>query len=155
MASGSNNLLGRLRLIGNSVMMTHTLFSLPFAVTAVLLETNGRPPLAKLFWIIIAAFGARNAANALNRIIDKDIDARNPRTASRHLPRGIITTRELWLFTFAMLAMLVLGAAMLNFLCVMLLPVAGMLLFGYSYTKRYTWLSHYWLGIACSAATMG
>lgn len=153
--AGRAGLFSRLRTIGDSVMITHTLFSLPFAVSAVLLETQGRPPVSKLFWIVVAAFGARNAANALNRIIDRDIDARNPRTASRHLPRGALSTRELWLFTAVMLALLVLGAAMLNTLCLMLLPAAGILLFGYSYTKRFTWLSHFWLGIACSAATMG
>lgn len=136
-------------------MISHTLFSLPFVISAILLETNGRPPFWKLFWIVVAAFGARNAANALNRIIDKDIDSKNPRTAGRHLPSGRLKPRDLWLFTAFMLALLVLGAAMLNPLCVMLLPVAGILLFGYSYTKRFTWLSHYWLGIACSAATMG
>ena len=157
MASSSTEqgIFKRLGMIGDSVMITHTLFSLPFVVAAILLETGGRPPAAKLLWIIVAAFGARNAANALNRIIDRDIDAKNPRTADRHLPSGKLAPRELWIFTFAMLALLVLGAAMLNLLCLALLPAAGILLFGYSYTKRFTWLSHYWLGVACSAATMG
>ncbi len=145
----------RLNAIGDSVMITHTLFSLPFVVSAILLETNGQPPFWKLFWIVVAAFGARNAANALNRIIDKDIDAKNPRTAGRHLPSGRLSARDLWIFTAVMLAFLVLGAAMLNLLCLALLPAAGILLFGYSYTKRFTWLAHYWLGLACSAATMG
>lgn len=145
----------RLATLGDSIMIRHALFSLPFAVTAVLLETKGRPPLPKLFWIIVAAFGARNAANALNRIIDRDIDARNPRTAMRHLPSGRISSRELWLFATAMFALLALGATMLNPLCLALLPIAGILVFGYSYTKRFTWLCHYWLGITCSAATMG
>ncbi len=145
----------RLATLGDSVMIRHTLFSLPFAVTAVLLETSGHPPLDRLFWIVVAAFGARNAANAINRIVDRDIDARNPRTASRHLPSGRISSRELWIFTAAMLALLVLGAGMLNTLCLALLPLAGFLVFGYSYTKRFTWLCHYWLGLTCSAATMG
>ena len=155
LSSTEPGILKRIGMIGDSVMITHTLFSLPFVVAAILLETEGRPPAAKLLWIIVAAFGARNAANALNRIIDRDIDAKNPRTAGRHLPSGKLAPRELWLFTFAMLALLVLGAAMLNPLCLALLPVAGLLLLGYSYTKRFTWLSHYWLGVACSAATMG
>jgi len=145
----------KLHSIGDSVMITHTLFSLPFVVSAILLETDGRPPFWKLFWIIVAAFGARNAANALNRIIDRDIDAKNPRTANRHLPSGHLVPRDLWIFTTIMVILLILGASMLNLLCVLLLPVAGILLFGYSYTKRVTWLSHFWLGIACSAATMG
>lgn len=73
------DLFRRLGTIGDSVMISHTLFSLPFVISAILLETNGHPPFWKLFWIVVAAFGARNAANALNRIIDKDIDAKNPR----------------------------------------------------------------------------
>lgn len=145
----------RASLVGDAVMIRHTLFSLPFAISAVLLETSGRPPPDKLFWIVVAAFGARNAANALNRIIDRRIDAKNPRTAQRPLPRGTLSAKELWVFAAAMLALLVLGTAMLNPLCVFLLPVAGFLIFGYSYTKRFTWLCHYWLGITCAAATMG
>ena len=145
----------KLAAVGDAVMIRHTLFSLPFAVAAVLLETAGRPPPAKLFWIVIAAAGARNAANALNRIIDNRIDAKNPRTADRPLPRGRLSEKELWFFAAAMLALLILGAAMLNPLCALLLPVAGFLVFGYSYTKRFTWLCHYWLGLTCSAATMG
>ena len=148
-------LAGRLGAVGDAVMIRHTLFSLPFAMAAVLLETDGHPPATKLVWILVAAFGARNGANALNRLIDIDIDARNPRTASRPLVTGAVSRRELILFTILMLGLLVLGAAMLNPLCLALLPVAGILVFGYSYTKRFTWLCHYWLGVACSAATMG
>lgn len=151
----SHGVFRKLHSIGDSVMITHTLFSLPFVVSAILLETGGKPPFLKLFWIIVAAFGARNAANALNRIIDRDIDAKNPRTANRHLPSGRLVPRDLWIFTTIMVILLILGASMLNLLCVLMLPVAGILLFGYSYTKRVTWLSHFWLGIACSAATMG
>lgn len=151
----SFSFLSRLGTIGDAVMIRHTVFSLPFAVAAILLETAGKPPLDKVFWILIAAFGARNAANALNRIIDRHIDAKNPRTASRPLPQGRISELELWLFTAAMLIMLIVGAAMLNSLCLALLPLAGILVFGYSYTKRWTWLCHYWLGITCSVATMG
>lgn len=145
----------RLSLVGEAVMIRHTLFSLPFAISAVLLESGGRPPAAKLFWILLAAIGARNAANALNRIIDRSIDAKNPRTAERVLPRGALSEKALWIFATAMLALLVLGAAMLNPLCLALLPAAGFLVFGYSYTKRFTWLCHFWLGLTCSAATMG
>ena len=148
-------LAGRLGAVGDAVMIRHTLFSLPFALAAVLLETDGHPPAAKLFWIVVAAFGARNAANALNRLIDLKIDTRNPRTASRPLVTGAVSIRELVVFSALMLGLLVLGAAMLNPLCLVLLPVAGVLVFGYSYTKRFTWLCHYWLGVACSAATMG
>lgn len=146
---------GTLGRIGEAVMIRHTLFSLPFAVMAVILVTNGRPDLADLLWIVLAAAGARNAANALNRLIDRRIDARNPRTAGRHLPAGTLSPRALVAFTVAMLALLVVSAAMLNPLCVVLLPLAGVLVFGYSYTKRFTWLCHWWLGVTCSAATLG
>ncbi|MEN6363959.1 MAG: 4-hydroxybenzoate octaprenyltransferase [Rectinema sp.] len=145
----------KLALLGESVMIQHTLFSLPFAIAAVLLETGGHPQLSDLLWIVLAAASGRNAANALNRLIDKDIDAKNPRTASRHLPVGTLKPKELKLFTAVMLALLVLSAAMLNPLCVILLPLAGILVFGYSYTKRFTWLCHFWLGLTCSAATLG
>jgi 4-hydroxybenzoate polyprenyltransferase len=146
---------GKLRAIGDAIMVRQTLFSLPFAVAAVLLETRGRPPAAKLLWIMAAAAAARNAANALNRVIDRDIDAANPRTAGRHLPAGLLSVRDLGLFAALMLGLLAFSAAMLNWLCFALLPLAGFLVVGYSYSKRFTWLCHYWLGLACSAATMG
>jgi 4-hydroxybenzoate polyprenyltransferase len=142
-------------LLGEAVMIRHTLFSLPFVLAAILLETSGRPPASKLLWIVVAATGARNAANGLNRIIDVGIDAANPRTGARHLPSGKVARGEMWAFTAFMLGLLVLGAAMLNPLCLFLLPAAGFLVAGYSYTKRFTWLCHFWLGLTCSAATMG
>jgi len=137
------------------VIFRHTLFSLPFALAAVLLETGGRPSAWKLAWIVVAVVSGRNAANAINRVVDRDIDAANPRTAGRHLPSGRLARRDLVLAAAAMLALLVLAAAMLGWICVALLPAAGFMIFGYSYTKRFTWLCHYWLGATCAAATMG
>ncbi len=145
----------KLRMIGDAVIFRHSLFSLPFVLTAVLLETNGRPPLMPLALIILAAVSARNGANALNRVIDAEIDARNPRTAGRHIPAGQLSKKSLILFSGLMGAALVVSAALLNPLCLALLPVAGFLVLGYSYTKRFTWLCHYWLGITCAAAPMG
>jgi 4-hydroxybenzoate polyprenyltransferase len=142
-------------MIGDAVIVRHTLFSLPFAAVAVLLETGGRPQIRPLLLILLAAAAARNAANALNRVVDADIDAKNPRTAGRHLPTGRLSRKELLVFTAVMGVILVGAAAMLNWLCVALLPVAAILLGGYSYTKRFTWLCHFWLGIACAAAPMG
>lgn len=141
--------------IGDAVIIRHTLFSLPFALLAVLLETGGRPSLPDLALILVAAAAARNAANALNRIIDARIDAQNPRTAGRHLPSGRLSKGTLGAFTALMLAMLVAAAWLLDPLCALLLPLAGLLVFGYSYTKRFTWLCHFWLGITCAAAPMG
>jgi len=153
--TGVTKLAGTLNMIGDAVIIRHTLFSLPFAIVAILLETGGQPPLRPLVLIVLAAASARNAANALNRVIDADIDARNPRTSGRHLPTGRLSRRQLLVFAAIMGAILVVSAAMLNWLCVALLPVAAVLLGGYSYTKRFTWLCHFWLGIACSAAPMG
>ncbi|OHD24841.1 MAG: hypothetical protein A2Y38_18825 [Spirochaetes bacterium GWB1_59_5] len=152
---GVTKLGEKIGLLGDAVIVRHTLFSLPFALVAILLETDGRPPLRPLLLIVLAAASARNAANALNRVIDADIDAKNPRTAGRHLPTGRLSKKELILFAAAMGAVLVASATMLNWLCVALLPVAGLLVGGYSYTKRFTWLCHYWLGVACAAAPMG
>jgi 4-hydroxybenzoate polyprenyltransferase len=142
-------------MLGDAVIIRHTLFSLPFAIVAVLLETGGRPPLRSLLLIVLAAASARNAANALNRVIDADMDAKNPRTSGRHVPTGQLSKKELLLFAALMSVILVVAAAMLNWLCVALLPAAALLIGGYSYTKRFTWLCHYWLGVACAAAPMG
>ncbi|MBU0926384.1 MAG: putative 4-hydroxybenzoate polyprenyltransferase [Spirochaetes bacterium] len=142
-------------MIGDAVIVRHTLFSLPFALVAILLETGGRLQPRPLLLIVLAAASARNAANALNRVVDAEIDARNPRTAGRHLPTGRLSKRELLAFAGVMIALLVASAFMLNWLCVALLPVAAVLVGGYSYTKHFTWLCHYWLGVACAAAPMG
>ena len=149
------DLLAKLGLVGDAVIFRHTLFSLPFALAAVLLETAGKPPLAKLLLIVAAAASGRNLANALNRLIDRDIDARNPRTAGRHLPSGRLESRDLVLFSAAMGAVLLASAAALGWLCLALLPLAGIAVFGYSYTKRFTALCHFWLGATCAIAPMG
>ncbi|MDR1948998.1 MAG: putative 4-hydroxybenzoate polyprenyltransferase [Spirochaetaceae bacterium] len=146
---------GKLRLIGEAVIFRHTLFSLPFAATAVFLESAGTPPIKKVVLILLAAAAGRNAANALNRVIDADIDKKNPRTANRHLPRGLLSKKALLLFSLCMGIILVFAAALLNPLCLFLLPLAAILVGGYSFSKRFTWLCHYWLGIACAIAPMG
>ncbi len=151
----AGGLAGKLGMIGDAVIVRHTLFSLPFALVAILLETGGKPALRPLLLIVLAAASPRHAANALNRVIDASIHAKNPRTAGRHVPTGRLSKKELILFTAAMGAVLVVSAAMLNWLCVALLPVAAVLIGGYSYSKRFTWLCHYWLGVACAAAPMG
>ena len=149
------NTMAKTRLIGDAVIFRHTLFSLPFALAAMLLESAGRPPLLKLALIVVAAASGRNLANALNRLIDRDIDAKNPRTAGRHLPSGRLAPRDLRLFALLMAALLVASTAALGWLCLALLPLAAAAIFGYSYTKRFTWLCHFWLGATCAIAPMG
>jgi 4-hydroxybenzoate polyprenyltransferase len=145
----------QLGLIADAVIFRHTLFSLPFAATAVILESGGHPPLRKVLLILLAAAAGRNAANALNRVIDAGIDGRNPRTANRHLPRRILSKKALLLFALVMGVILTICAALLGPLCLLLLPPACMLIGGYSFSKRFTCLCHYWLGIACACAPMG
>jgi 4-hydroxybenzoate polyprenyltransferase len=145
----------KLRLVLDAVIFRHTLFSLPFAAAAIVLESGGSPPWKKVILILLAAAAGRNAANALNRVIDADIDKRNPRTAGRHLPRGLLSKKALLLFSLVMCMILAGAAALLNPLCVLLLPLAGIMIGGYSFSKRFTWLCHYWLGAACAIAPMG
>lgn len=145
----------KIRYIGEAIMFRHSIFSLPFAYIAAFAASKGTPKLYHLFWITVAMFGARNAANALNRVIDATIDEKNPRTRDRHIPAGILSKKELLTFSGLCLFLLVLAAFMLNPLCVKLLPLAGFLLIFYSYTKRFTWACHLFLGLASSAAPVG
>lgn len=145
----------RQKRLASAVMIQHTLFSLPFAVGALVLETAGEIPWNRVLWIILAVIGARNGANAVNRLIDKDIDAKNPRTRGRHLPSGLLTSWELWLFTGVCFVLLITAAFMLGPLCAALLPAALGIIVLYSYSKRFTWLCHYMLGAAVAIAPMG
>jgi 4-hydroxybenzoate polyprenyltransferase len=108
-----------------------------------------------VFWIVVAMVAARSAAMGFNRLVDQAIDARNPRTASRELPQGIVSRGEAWLFVALSVAVFVLAAAMLNPLCLALTPVALAIVLGYSYTKRFTAASHLVLGLALAVAPVG
>jgi len=137
------------------IKFSHSVFALPFAFTAALMAASGIPSLKQILWIIIAMVSARSGAMGLNRIIDMKIDAANPRTANRELPSGKIKTSNAVLFTLISFVILIFAAFMLNPLCLKLSPIAIAVLFLYSYTKRFTWLSHIVLGIAISAAPLG
>lgn len=145
----------RIRLYGELVMFSHTLFSMPFALVAVMLAARGLPDFHTGEWILVALISARTCANALNRVVDRHIDARNHRTANRHMPQGLVAPAEVMLFTFVGLGIFVYAAFQLNPLCVMLLPLPVSLFFLYSYTKRFTWLCHLILGITCAGAPVG
>src|SRR3990170_8451316 len=137
------------------IKFPHSVFALPFAFTGAVMAAGGIPPPGKIFWITLAMVGARSGAMGLNRIIDKKIDQANPRTKNRELPRGVIMVSEAALFIIVSFAVLVLSAYMLNPLCLKLSPVAIAVLFIYSYTKRFTWATHFVLGLALSAAPLG
>ncbi len=137
------------------IKFSHSVFALPFALTGAVIAASGIPSLRQIFWIVIAMVSARSGAMALNRIIDREIDAKNPRTMNREIPSEKIKVGSAVFFTVILLAVFVLSAYMLNPLCLKLSPLAIAALFFYSYTKRFTWLSHFVLGIALSAAPLG
>ncbi len=148
-------ILTRLRRYGELTLFSHTLFSLPFGLLAMIWAADGLPPLKTFFWILLALVGARNGANAFNRIADLALDKKNPRTSGRPLADGRVSMTEAVILTLLCFGLLVLSAAMLNPLCLGLCPLAiGIFLF-YSYTKRFTWLCHFVLGAACGGAPLG
>jgi 4-hydroxybenzoate polyprenyltransferase len=137
------------------VKFEHTLFALPFAYAGMLLATRSWPGWGVFFWITLAMIGARTASMALNRVIDAEIDARNPRTASREIPRGVLGKRSGVLLALVGFALLALAGWALNPLTLALLPVAVLFLTLYPYLKRFTWLCHLWLGVTIGAAAAG
>lgn len=147
----------RFRRTLDMIKFEHSIFAMPFALTGALLAWREQSfptdqILSKLLWIVLAMVGARSAAMTFNRIIDAKIDARNPRTATRHIPAGLLSRSFAWGFLLISSALLVLAAAMLNPLCLVLSPIAlGVVLF-YSYTKRFTSLAHLVLGAALGIA---
>jgi len=148
-------IVDRALVFGRMIKFSHSVFALPFALASAAVAANGRVPWRELPWIVVAMIGARSAAMGFNRLADQAIDARNPRTAGRELPRGVLSRREVWLFVSLSALALVGAAAMLNPLCLLLSPVALLVVFGYSYTKRFTSLSHLVLGLALSIAPVG
>jgi 4-hydroxybenzoate polyprenyltransferase len=137
------------------IKFAHTVFALPFALLSALLAAGGIPPLPTLGWILVAMVGARSAAMSFNRIADRKLDARNPRTASRELPAGVLSVRFTALFCAASAVLFVVAAGQLNRLCLLLSPVALAIVLGYSLTKRFTPLSHVVLGISLAIAPVG
>ena len=158
MRNGSHvSSLGRnIRTTLEMIKIEHSVFALPFALLGALLAAHGWPTGRQIFWIVVAMVGARSAAMSFNRLIDRDLDAQNPRTSQRALPAGLLSARFVTGFALLSSAVLVFAAYQLNPLAFRLSPVALAILFLYSYTKRYTVLSHlvlgFCLGIAPAAA---
>jgi len=148
-------LLARVGLYGRMIRLSHSVFALPFALSSAVIAAGSGISWRRVAWILVAMVGARSAAMGFNRLADQELDARNPRTAGRELPRGAISRGEVWGFVVASAATLVAAAAMLNPLCLALSPLALLVVFGYSYTKRFTALSHVFLGLALALAPVG
>jgi 4-hydroxybenzoate polyprenyltransferase len=152
----SVGLLRRTLDYGRMIRFSHSVFALPFALTAVALAAQGRAVTARqVAWIVVAMVTARSAAMGFNRLADHALDAENPRTERRELPRGILGPREVAAFVVLSAVGFVLSAAMLNPLCLALSPVALAIVLGYSYTKRFTSASHLVLGLALAVAPVG
>lgn len=147
--------LRSLRTVLEMIKFEHTLFALPFAFLGMVLAAHGWPSWPTVFWIVVAMIGARSAAMGFNRLVDRRIDAANPRTAARALPAGLVTPRWVALFVAASAGLLLLAAWNLNRLTFQLMPLALAILFLYSYTKRFTWASHLVLGLALAGAPLG
>ena len=152
---GLTRIYQKIRAYGTLVMFKHTIFSLSFGVVSMFLAAEGWLPWREILLILVALLSARTGANALNRVIDAQIDAENPRTAIRQLPQGIMARKEAFLFALANFAIMILAAFLINPLCAALLPLALLMMCVYSYTKRFTFLCHLFLGVTCAIAPMG
>jgi 4-hydroxybenzoate polyprenyltransferase len=148
-------MLNRVGLILKMIKIEHTVFALPFACMGAFLAARGWPTSRQFFWILVAMVGIRSAAMAFNRLVDAKLDAANQRTRMREIPRGVLKKSDVWVFVAASAVVFVLAAYQLNRLCFILSPVALAFTFFYSYTKRFTWLSHLILGGAIGLAPIG
>lgn len=147
----------RVRLTLEMIKFEHSVFALPFAFTGAVLAARGSGMGAaalgwKLVWIVVAMVGARSAAMAFNRVVDAEIDARNPRTRTRHIPAGTLSSAFGWGFVAVSALVFLYAARELNALCFKLAPVALGVIFFYSFTKRFTAFSHLVLGFALGIA---
>ncbi|QQS49278.1 MAG: UbiA family prenyltransferase [Acidobacteriota bacterium] len=148
-------MLRSLKITFEMIKIEHTIFALPFAFLGAVLAANGMPEWRRILWIVAAMVGARSAAMAFNRLVDEKFDAENPRTRTRALPAGLLSRRFVALFVICSSVVFFLAAAMLNRLTLLLSPVALGSVLLYSYTKRFTSLSHLVLGWCLSIAPTG
>jgi 4-hydroxybenzoate polyprenyltransferase len=137
------------------IKFEHTIFALPFAYLGMVLAAGGLPTLHQFIWITVAMAAARTLGMSMNRLVDRQIDARNPRTSARPIQSGKIGVRTVVIGIVVSLAVLALSAWLLNSLTFILLPGAIIFLTGYAYTKRFTWLSHFVLGFTDGLAPIG
>lgn len=154
----NNKLTKKISDYGFLVMFSHSIFSLSFGLVSMLMTyliTETPTPFYKFILALIALLSARTGANSINRVIDANIDAKNPRTAERHIPAGTVSKKEATVLSIVCFIILVITSFFINPLCGILSPVALFFLVTYSYTKRFTWLCHYYLGFTCAIATMG
>jgi len=145
----------RFLIILEMIKFEHTVFALPFAFLGAFLASRGIPDWIQSMWILTAMVGARSAAMAFNRLVDRKYDALNPRTSNRALPRGLLTPGFVSAFVIMSVCLFLFSAWMLNPLAFYLSPLALLLILGYSYTKRFTSFAHLFLGLALAIAPVG
>jgi 4-hydroxybenzoate polyprenyltransferase len=145
----------KLRYFLEAIKVEHTVFALPLAYISMILAAGGWPGWRVFSWITVAMVAARTLAMATNRLVDRVVDAKNPRTAGRHLPRGLLTPWEVGAWAGGAALLLLIAAWQLNPLCLALAPLAILFLVGYSFTKFFTWTSHWILGMTDGAAAAG
>lgn len=150
-----NAVLYKTRILMENVKFEHSIFALPFAYLGMVLAARGLPTLHQFVWITVAMISARTLAMSVNRLADWPEDTRNPRTMRRPLPQGLLGGWEVAGFAVASLAILTFAAWQLNTLALQLLPLAVVILVGYNFTKRFTWLCHFILGLADGGAPFG
>ncbi len=145
----------KVRYFVEAIKFEHTIFALPFAYVAMVLAAGGWPGGRVVIWVTLAMVGGRTLAMSTNRLVDRAIDARNPRTAGRHLPRGLLKPWEVATWATGGGLLLLVSAWQLNPLCLRLAPLAMLFLVGYHYTKYFTWTSHWVLGFTDGIAAAG
>jgi 4-hydroxybenzoate polyprenyltransferase len=150
-----STVLRNVRITLEMIKIEHTLFALPFAFLGAVLAKPGLPSLQQLLWITLAMVGARSTAMAFNRIADREYDAQNPRTRLRAIPAGLLSVSFVWAFTVISATLFFMAAAMLNRLTLLLAPIALASVMLYSFTKRWTMLSHFVLGWCLAIAPTG
>ncbi len=149
---------GKASALASLVKLSHTVFAAPFAVAAAILSTRGphvAPTVARVVAIGVALVAARTAAMAYNRLVDRDVDAKNPRTATRELPAGIVSINGARALVVVSCTVFVVAAATLGRVPLVLSPLVVAVLLGYSHAKRFTWAAHLWLGLALALAPGG
>jgi 4-hydroxybenzoate polyprenyltransferase len=155
MQNGRNTVLSKLKTVLEMIKFEHSIFALPFAYMGMMLAANGFPSVAQIIWITIAMIGARSFAMAVNRYIDREIDARNPRTAERAIPAGKLTSGYVLGFSVISLIIFFVATYQLAPLARIVWPAVVLPFIIYSYTKRFTWLNHVVLGISLGLAPIG
>ena len=141
---------------GRMIKFSHSIFALPFALSGAALASITAPvSMEAIVWIIVAMVGARSAAMGFNRLVDRDVDAANPRTSARELPKGVIRPKQVGVFVVVSCLAFIYAAYRLNPLCLALAPIALLVVLSYSYLKRWTWASHFVLGLGLGIAPVG